>query len=98
LFLLLAKPDTATPSHPHKKKLPMFSTRPLWIVFIAIQPPNGQVLWITLGFLVLAAILWFGFENRRAWEALRFPVHPKHDDARSAHDVDVLFTVILPGP
>ena len=35
------------------------------IIFIAIQPPNGQVLWITLGFLVLAAILWFGFENRR---------------------------------
>ena len=35
------------------------------IVFIAIQPPNAQVLWITLGFLVLAAILWFAFENRR---------------------------------
>jgi len=35
------------------------------IVFIAIQPPNGQVLWITIGFLILAAILWFGFENRR---------------------------------
>ena len=37
----------------------------LLIVFIAVQPPNGQVLWITLAFLVLAAILWFGFENRR---------------------------------
>jgi uncharacterized membrane protein len=35
------------------------------IVFIAIQPPNGQVLWITLGFLVLAAIIWFAFENKR---------------------------------
>ena len=35
------------------------------IVYIAIQPPNGQVLWITLAFLVLAAILWFAFENRR---------------------------------
>jgi amino acid transporter len=35
------------------------------IIFIAIQPPNGQVLWITLAFLVLAAILWFAFENRR---------------------------------
>ena len=35
------------------------------IVFIAIQPPNGQVLWITLAFLVLAAILWFAFENKR---------------------------------
>jgi amino acid transporter len=35
------------------------------IIFIAIQPPNGNVLWITLAFLVLAAILWFGFENKR---------------------------------
>jgi hypothetical protein len=35
------------------------------IVFIAVQPPNQNVLWITLAFLVLAAILWFGFENRR---------------------------------
>jgi len=35
------------------------------IIFIAIQPPNGQVLWITLGFLVVAAIVWFAFENRR---------------------------------
>ena len=35
------------------------------IVFIAIQPPNGQVLWITLAFLVIAAVIWFLFENRR---------------------------------
>ena len=35
------------------------------IIYIAIQPPNGQVLWITLAFLVLAAIIWFAFENRR---------------------------------
>ena len=35
------------------------------IVFIAIQPPNGQVVWITLGFLVVAAIIWFAFENKR---------------------------------
>ena len=35
------------------------------IVYIAIQPPNQNVLWITLAFLVLAAIVWFGFENRR---------------------------------
>ena len=35
------------------------------IVFIAVQPPNGNVLWITLAFLVLAAILWFAFENKR---------------------------------
>jgi amino acid transporter len=35
------------------------------IIFIAVQPPNGNVLWITLAFLVLAAILWFAFENKR---------------------------------
>ena len=35
------------------------------IIFIAIQPPNGQVLWITLAFLALAAIIWFAFENKR---------------------------------
>lgn len=35
------------------------------IIFIAVQPPNGNVLWITLAFLVLAAILWVVFENKR---------------------------------
>jgi amino acid transporter len=35
------------------------------IIYIAVQPPNGQVLWITLAFLVVAAIIWFAFENRR---------------------------------
>ena len=30
-----------------------------------MQPPNTNVLWITLAFLVLAAILWFAFENKR---------------------------------
>ena len=35
------------------------------IIFIAVQPPNGQVLWITLAFLVVAAIIWFAFENKR---------------------------------
>ena len=35
------------------------------IFFIAIQPPNDKVLWIVLGFLVLAAALWFGVENKR---------------------------------
>jgi amino acid transporter len=35
------------------------------IIFIAVQPPNGQVLWITLAFLVIAAIIWFAFENKR---------------------------------
>ncbi|MER8380163.1 amino acid permease [Mesorhizobium sp. M0142] len=35
------------------------------IFYIAIQPPNDKVLYITLGFIVLTAVLWFGFENRR---------------------------------
>jgi hypothetical protein len=35
------------------------------IIYIAVQPPNSNVLWITLAFLVLAAILWFAFENKR---------------------------------
>ena len=35
------------------------------IVFIAVQPPNGNVLWITLAFIALAAVLWFAFENKR---------------------------------
>lgn len=35
------------------------------IVFIAVQPPNENVLWITVGFLVLAAVIWFAVENRR---------------------------------
>ena len=35
------------------------------IIYIAVQPPNDKVLWITLAFLVLTAILWVVFENRR---------------------------------
>ncbi len=35
------------------------------IFYIAIQPPNDKVLYITIGFIVLTAVLWFGFENRR---------------------------------
>ena len=35
------------------------------IFFIAIQPPNDKVLYIVIGFLVLAAALWFGVENKR---------------------------------
>lgn len=35
------------------------------IFYIAIQPPNDKVLWIVIGFLVLAAVLWFAVENRR---------------------------------
>ena len=35
------------------------------IIYIAVQPPNDKVLWIVLAFLVLTAILWVLFENRR---------------------------------
>ena len=35
------------------------------IFFIAVQPPNDKVLWIVLGFIVLAIILWAAVENRR---------------------------------
>jgi amino acid transporter len=35
------------------------------IFFIGIQPPNDWALWITIGFLVITAVVWFGFENRR---------------------------------
>ena len=35
------------------------------IFFIAVQPPNDKVLWIVIGFVVLTAILWFAFENKR---------------------------------
>jgi F0F1-type ATP synthase membrane subunit b/b' len=30
-----------------------------------VQPPNDKVLWITLVFLVLTAIIWVVFENKR---------------------------------
>lgn len=35
------------------------------IFVIGIQPPNDWALYITIGFLVLTAIVWFAFENRR---------------------------------
>jgi amino acid transporter len=35
------------------------------IIYIAVQPPNDKVLWITLAFLVLTAIVWVLFENKR---------------------------------
>jgi len=35
------------------------------IIYIAIQPPNDKVLYVTLGFIVLSVILWVVFENRR---------------------------------
>lgn len=35
------------------------------IFYIAIQPPNDKVLWIVLGFIALALVIWVVFENRR---------------------------------
>ncbi len=35
------------------------------ILFIAVAPPNDRVLWIVLGFIALALVLWFAVENRR---------------------------------
>lgn len=35
------------------------------IFYIAIQPPNDKVLWIVLGFIAVALVIWFAFENRR---------------------------------
>jgi amino acid transporter len=35
------------------------------ILFIAVAPPNEVVLWIVLGFIALALVLWVAVENRR---------------------------------
>ncbi|NBZ86944.1 amino acid permease [Stagnihabitans tardus] len=35
------------------------------ILFIAVAPPNERVLYVVLGFLVLAMVLWVAVENRR---------------------------------
>ena len=35
------------------------------IFVIGVQPPNAMALNITIGFLVLTAIVWFAFENKR---------------------------------
>lgn len=35
------------------------------IFFIAVAPPNGRVLYVVVGFLALAMVLWFTVENRR---------------------------------
>ncbi len=37
----------------------------LLIFVIGIQPPNQWALYITVGFFILTAIVWFGFEKRR---------------------------------
>ena len=35
------------------------------IFIIGVQPPNQWALYITVGFFILTAIVWFGFESRR---------------------------------
>ncbi|MGL5011203.1 MAG: amino acid permease, partial [Paracoccaceae bacterium] len=35
------------------------------ILFIAVAPPNERVLWIVLGFIAIAVVLWVLVENRR---------------------------------
>jgi amino acid transporter len=35
------------------------------IFYIAIQPPNDKVLWIVVGFIAIAIVVWFLVENRR---------------------------------
>lgn len=35
------------------------------VFFLGVQPPNDAALWITLVFLALTAVVWFGFERRR---------------------------------
>ncbi|MFP5078137.1 amino acid permease [Rhizobium sp. YIM 134829] len=35
------------------------------IFVLGVQPPNGAALYVTVGFLVLTGIIWFGFEQRR---------------------------------
>ncbi len=35
------------------------------LIFIGIQPPNGQALTVTIAALVVALVVWFGFERRR---------------------------------
>jgi amino acid transporter len=35
------------------------------IFYIAVQPPNNTVLWIVLGLIALAIVLWVAVENRR---------------------------------
>ena len=37
----------------------------LFIVYLGIQPPNDAALNVALAFLVITAVVWFGFERRR---------------------------------
>ncbi len=44
----------------------MLSILAMILIFVlGIQPPNDWALYITVGFFILTAIVWFGFENRR---------------------------------
>ena len=43
-----------------------FSIVSMILIFvIGVQPPNDWALYITVGFFILTAIMWFGFEKRR---------------------------------
>ena len=35
------------------------------VFYLGVQPPNDAALWITLVFLAITAVVWFGFERRR---------------------------------
>jgi len=37
----------------------------LLIFFIGVQPPNDWALWITVGFVILTAVVWVVFEQGR---------------------------------
>jgi amino acid transporter len=44
----------------------IFSIISMILIFvIGIQPPNDWALYITVGFFILTAIVWFAFENKR---------------------------------
>ena len=57
-------------------------TRHGLIIYVAAQPPNDKVLWITLALLVRAAIIWYPFEK----QALRGSVDQRHDQEVSGRD------------
>jgi amino acid transporter len=48
------------------KLFALLSIAAIVLIFVlGIQPPNDWALYITVGFLVLTAIIWFGLESRR---------------------------------
>ena len=52
------------------------------IFVIGIQPPNDWALYITVGFFILTAIVWFAFENK----PLSRPADRRHDREASGRD------------